>query len=45
MIDENGHAYLIECNTNPCIEESNAHLAKIVPRMLSKNYKCLFYSI
>ena len=25
---------LIECNTNPCLEESNSLLAKLVPRML-----------
>jgi hypothetical protein len=26
--------WLIECNTNPCFEESNDYLKSLIPRML-----------
>lgn len=44
MVDDNGQTCLIEINTNPCIEESNALLAKLIPRMLSK-IKAIFLNI
>jgi len=34
MLDESGKAWLIEVNTNPCIEESSPLLAQLIPRML-----------
>lgn len=35
MMDKSGHVYLIEVNTNPCIELSSALLEELIPRMLS----------
>lgn len=34
MIDSQFNPWLIECNTNPCIELSSPVLAKIIPAML-----------
>jgi len=34
MIDQNFIVWLIEINTNPCLEESNAFLAQLLPRIL-----------
>lgn len=34
MIDEDLKVYLIECNTNPCLELSCPLLARIIPAML-----------
>lgn len=34
MLDENCNPYLIEVNTNPCIEESSQLLETLLPRML-----------
>lgn len=34
MIDENFKVWLIEANTNPCLELSCPLLAKIIPSML-----------
>ena len=36
MVDKNGGLWLIEINTNPCLEESSPLLQKLIPRMLSK---------
>ena len=33
-MDEKLNTYLIEVNTNPCLEESNELLRKLLPRML-----------
>ena len=33
-MDELLNVVLIEVNTNPCLEESNALLRKLIPRML-----------
>lgn len=33
-MDEKLNTYLIEVNTNPCLEESNELLKKLLPRML-----------
>lgn len=34
MIDETFKPWLIEVNTNPCLELSNSHLASIIPPMI-----------
>ena len=34
MIDENSKVWLIEVNTNPCLELSAPLLGKIIPNML-----------
>ncbi len=34
MIDENFKTYLIEVNTNPCLELSSPLLARIIPSMI-----------
>lgn len=36
MVTSEGNVLLIEANSNPCIEESNELLSKLVPRMISK---------
>lgn len=36
MIDAEFNVWLIEVNTNPCIEEPNHYMSTIVPRMLGK---------
>lgn len=36
MLDNSADLYLIEANSNPCIEESNLLLKELVPRMISK---------
>lgn len=39
MIDSEGHIWLIEVNTNPCIELSSKWLKQIIPRMLDDAFK------
>ncbi|CAK79508.1 unnamed protein product (macronuclear) [Paramecium tetraurelia] len=39
MVDKNGHIWLIEINTNPCIEESSPLLQKLIPRMLNDAFR------
>jgi hypothetical protein len=39
MIDIEGALWLIEVNTNPCIEESSPLLASLIPRMLDDAFK------
>jgi hypothetical protein len=34
MIDNNHDVWLIEVNTNPCLEESSPLLKSLIPRML-----------
>lgn len=36
IIDASGKVWLIEVNTNPCLEESSPLLKKIIPRMIGK---------
>ena len=36
ILDEKGGTWLIEINTNPCIEESSELLKMLLPRMLGK---------
>lgn len=48
IIDENLNMYLIEVNTNPCLEESNQLLKNLLPRMLDDMFNIvmdpLFYN-
>lgn len=39
MVDCSKHMWLIEVNTNPCIELSNKWLSTIIPRMLDDAFK------
>ena len=39
MIDRNYKVWLIEVNTNPCIEETSSLLKTLVPRMLDDAFK------
>jgi hypothetical protein len=39
LIDERMKTWLIEVNTNPCIEESSPLLAQLIPRMLDDAFK------
>lgn len=38
MIDSEGSVWLIEVNTNPCIELSSPLLAQLIPRMLGTHF-------
>ncbi len=38
IIDYKYNVYLIEVNTNPCLEESNELLKKLIPRMIGQKY-------
>ena len=39
MIDSDFTVWLIECNTNPCLEESSQLLKILLPRMLDDAFK------
>ena len=39
MIDENLKTWLIEVNTNPCLELSSSYLANLIPKMLENTMK------
>ena len=39
IIDSDFNVWLIEVNTNPCIEESSNLLKKLMPRMLDDAFK------
>ena len=39
MLDTEKHLWLIEVNTNPCLEESSKFLKKLIPRMLDDAFK------
>jgi tubulin monoglycylase TTLL3/8 len=39
MIDESYHAWLIEVNTNPCLELSSPLLARLIPSMLENAFR------
>ena len=39
MIDENFKVYLIECNTNPCLEICCPLLARIIPELLDNSFR------
>ncbi len=39
MIDEDLHPWLIEVNTNPCLELSSPYLARLIPAMIENAVK------
>jgi len=39
ILDEDFNTWLIEVNTNPCIEESSPLLGMLIPRMLDEAFK------
>ena len=39
MIDENFKVYLIEANTNPCLEICSPLLARIIPELLDNSFR------
>jgi hypothetical protein len=39
ILDETFNVWLIEVNTNPCIEESSPLLAQLIPRMLDDAFR------
>ena len=39
IIDSEFNVWLIEVNTNPCLEESSPLLAEYIPRMLDDAFK------
>jgi hypothetical protein len=39
MLDTDFNVWLIEVNTNPCIEEPNQYLSTVIPRMLDDAFK------
>jgi hypothetical protein len=39
MIDENFAVYLIEANTNPCLETNSSILSRIIPTMLDNSFR------
>ena len=39
MIDEDFAVYLIEANTNPCLETNSAILSRIIPNMLDASFR------
>lgn len=39
MIDNNFHVWLIEVNTNPCLELSSNLLSRIIPTMLEHSFR------
>ena len=39
MIDEDLKVYLIEVNTNPCLETDSPLLSRIVPELLEASFK------
>jgi len=42
MIDEDFKMYLIEVNTNPCLETSTTLLARLIPNMVENALKLIF---
>lgn len=45
MIDQNFKPWLIEINTNPCLETSSPHLRNIIPAMLDNAFKIVLDSL
>ncbi len=39
MIDEDFKVFLIEVNTNPCLELSSTLLARLIPNMIENAFK------
>jgi hypothetical protein len=38
MVDASFRVWLIEVNTNPCLEPCNTHLARVIPKMLDEAF-------
>lgn len=36
VVDENFHCWLLECNTNPSLEETNEFMSKLLHRMVGR---------
>jgi tubulin monoglycylase TTLL3/8 len=43
MIDEDFKVYLIEVNTNPCLEHSSSLLARLIPNMIENMIRFILY--
>ena len=43
MIDQAGKVYLIEANTNPCLEMSSPLLARLIPLVLENTFRFKFF--
>ena len=39
MVDNDLTVWLIECNTNPCLDESSGLLRRLLPRMLDDTFR------
>jgi hypothetical protein len=39
MLDEEFHPYLIEVNTNPCLELSSPLQARLIPTLIENTFK------
>ena len=39
MIDADWRPYIIECNTNPCINLTSPYLARLIPEMIENVFK------
>ena len=39
MVDTQLNVWLIEVNTNPCLEESCGYLAKLLPKMIDNAFR------
>jgi len=39
MIDEDMHPWLIEVNTNPCLELTSPYIARLIPAMVENSIK------
>lgn len=39
MIDEEMHPWLIEVNTNPCLELTSPYLSRLIPAMIENSIK------
>jgi len=39
MIDEDLNPWIIEVNTNPCLELSSPYLARLIPQMIENTLK------
>ena len=39
MIDADWRPYIIECNTNPCINLTSPYLARLIPEMIENLFK------
>ena len=45
MIDEDFKVYLIEVNTNPCLEHSSSLLVRLIPNMIENMIRYYYYFV